>query len=118
MSSAAKKSFDKNMNDVTRLLQLHIKEGGEGAGRRYGLEVLNKSAIVLITAYWEAYCEDVAAEALKHIVRHAKSSDRLPTDLKKRIAKEVKAAQNDLEVWKLSGSGWKSYLTTRLAILQ
>src|SRR5262249_14403278 len=74
--------------------------------------------IVLITTYWEAYCEDVAAEALKHIVTHADSSDGLPKGLKKRIGKEVSKTQNDLEVWKLSDSGWKSYLTNRLATLQ
>ena len=118
MSSTAKQSFDDNINDVTRLLQLHSKEGGKGTGRRHGLEVLNKSAIVLITAYWEAYCEDVAAEALKHIVRHAKSPDRLSEELKKRIAKQVKGSLHDFEVWKLAGSGWKSYLTNRLATLQ
>ena len=37
-------------------------------GRRYHLEVLNKSAIVLVTSFWEAYCEDIAAEGLAHIV--------------------------------------------------
>jgi len=118
MSSTAKQSFDKNIKDVARLLELHTQEGGTGSGRRHGLEVLNKSAIVLITAYWEAYCEDVAAEALRHILRHAKSPDRLPERLKKRIAKEVKGAPHELEVWKLAGSGWKSYLTNRLEILQ
>src|SRR5262249_4852832 len=70
------------------------------------------------TAYWEAYCEDIAAEALKHILKHAKSPDRLPKELQQRIAKEVKGAPHDLEVWKLAGSGWKLYLTNRLQTLQ
>jgi hypothetical protein len=34
--------------------------------------VLNKSAIVLLTAFWEAYCEDLAAEALNHVGDHRK----------------------------------------------
>lgn len=33
-------------------------------GRR-NLEVLNKSAIVLLCAIWEAYCEDLADDALR-----------------------------------------------------
>ena len=62
MPSEARKAFDANVADVDRLLALHSTAGGAGQGRRYGLEVLNKSAIVLVTAYWEAYCEDIAAE--------------------------------------------------------
>lgn len=47
---------------------------GTARGRRFDLEVLNKSAIVLITSYWEAYCEDIAAEALDH----AQAEDQMP----------------------------------------
>ena len=46
--SNAYKAFQKNMEDIERLLELHTQEGGSEPGRRYGLEVLNKSAIVLI----------------------------------------------------------------------
>jgi RiboL-PSP-HEPN len=83
MPSEAQKSLDANLMEIDRLLELHTLVGGPAKGRRRGLEVLNKSAIVLITAYWEAYCEDIAAEALAHIVKHAKSSAVLPNELKK-----------------------------------
>jgi hypothetical protein len=73
MASKARSAFDQNAADIQRLLDLHQRVGGDSRGRRYGLEVLNKSAIVLITAFWEAYCEDLAAEGLEHIVKHAKS---------------------------------------------
>ena len=89
MVSEARKAFDKNAEDIERLLQLHAEKGGIGRGRRYELEVLNKSAIVLITSFWEAYCEDIAAEALEHLITHAKSADVLPKELRKRIAKEL-----------------------------
>jgi hypothetical protein len=69
MPSEARKSLDDNLEDIRRLLALHATVGGKGKGRRYGLGVLNKSPVVLITAYWEAYCEDIAAEALAHIVK-------------------------------------------------
>jgi hypothetical protein len=78
------------------------------------LEVLNKSAIVLITAYWEGYCEDVAAEALSHIVKHARSSEALPNELKRQLAKELKDAPHELEMWKIADHGWKKYLSDRL----
>jgi hypothetical protein len=74
MPSEAQKSLDANLKEIERLLALHTMVGGKTKGRRYGLEVLNKSAIVLITAYWEAYCEDIAAEA----GRHREGVGRLP----------------------------------------
>ena len=54
------------------MIEIHVLLGGSGQGRKYQLEVLNKSAVVLITAIWEAYCEDIAAaQALaSYFVRH------------------------------------------------
>lgn len=67
MVSLARKRFDENCGDVTRLLEIHGQIAGDAPGRKYRLEVLNKSAVVLITAFWEAYCEDIAAESLLHL---------------------------------------------------
>lgn len=114
MASAARKSFVENAKDIKRLLDLHNLVGGQGPGRRYGLEVLNKSAIVLITAFWEAYCEDMASEALAHIVRYARSSDALPTELKKKVALDIKKQAHELEAWKIADNGWRQYLRDRL----
>jgi len=110
--------FDENAGDIKRLLELHEEKGGTLPGRRRGLEVLNKSAIVLITSFWEAYCEDIAAEGLQHIVNHGTSSDSLPKEIKQIIAKELKADPNELSVWSLCGDGWKHILKTRLDRLQ
>jgi len=118
MPSKARKAFDANTKDIERLLELHTKEGGVQKGRRYGLEVLNKSAIVLITAYWEAYCEDIAAEGLEHIVKHSKSAEALPKELKKEIAKVINSNKNELELWKIADDGWRTYLKDRLSELQ
>jgi hypothetical protein len=118
MTSKARQSFDANVQDVERLLQIHSQNGGTGKGRRYGLEVLNKSAIVLITAFWEAFCEDLAAEGLEHLVREASSADALPIALKKQIAKELKEKINQISVWEISDDKWRGYLIRRLADLQ
>ncbi len=114
MPSKAREAFDQNAKDVERLLELHSQKGGSKPGRRYGLGVLNKSAIVLITSFWEAYCEDIAAEALAHIVAHAKSGKTLPTELKKTVASEIKKALNQIEMWELADDGWRQFLTSRL----
>lgn len=113
MASKARASFDKNAKDIERLLELHESDGGIGPGRRYGLEVLNKSAIVLLVAFWEAYCEDIAAEGLEHIIKNAADADALPLPLKKLIAKSLKADQNELAIWKVSDDGWRTYLSGR-----
>ena len=55
MPSKAWKAFNQNAGDIQRLLVIHQEEGGTSPGRRYRLEALNKSAIVLTTSFWEAY---------------------------------------------------------------
>jgi len=117
MASQARRAFDRNVADVERLLEIHADVGGDAQGRRFGLEVLNKSAIVLITAFWEAYCEDLAAEALVHLVGHVSSGSLLPKELKKKIAADIKAEPNDIAMWELADSGWKAHVKARLATL-
>lgn len=117
MASQARQKFTKNAEDVTRLLEIHAHIGGDAKGRRYRLEVLNKSAIVLITAIWEAYCEDIAAEALDHLVANVPSGVALPNELKKRLASEIKADSNNLAMWDLADGGWKAKVQARLASL-
>jgi RiboL-PSP-HEPN len=112
--SKAAEAFVENFEDVRQLLELHRMRGGKGPGGKHGLEVLNKAAIVLITAFWEAYCEDLAAEGLEHLVKHSDSADKLPLLLRKRIAKDVKEDRHELAVWKLAGDGWKTYLSDRM----
>jgi hypothetical protein len=118
MPSKAFSAFRENATDVQGLLDLHKDAGGIAQGRRYGLEVLNKSAIVLLTSFWEAYCEDIVAEALAHIVAHAASADKLPVELRKLVAKQLKDEPHELAVWKLSDAGWRDVLQSRLATLQ
>ncbi len=114
MASRARSAFDENARDIDRLLEIHTALGGEGVGRRHQLEVLNKSALVLLTAIWEAYCEDVAAEALEHLIQHSGSPDTLPKEIRQLVAKELKAEAHELAVWQLAGDGWKVILKTRL----
>src|SRR6266571_3706969 len=117
MPSKARVNFEANAADVSRLLEIHKYFGGDAKGRRFRLEVLNKSAIVLITAIWEAYCEDLAAEALQHLVKYAPNSTVLPKELRKRIAKELKEDKHELSIWALADPGWRTVLTKRLSSL-
>ena len=114
MPSLAWEALQNNLKDIERLLDLHKQIGGTKPGRRHQLEVLNKSAVVLITAFWEAYCEDIAAEASEHLVGNSLSADKLPLELKKQIAAELKGDKNEIGVWSIADTGWKAYLTSRL----
>lgn len=118
MESQARKSFDENLGDIDRLLALHEDKGGTEKGRRYGLEVLNKSAVVLICSYWEAYCEDIASEALAHLIKHAKSPDQLPKILRQVLATELKNDSNQLAVWRLAGSNWRKEIESRFETIK
>src|SRR5687768_16205818 len=66
-------------------------------------------------AVWEAYCEDLAAEAVEHLVTNAPDTTALPKVLRKTIASELESDKNDLAVWDLAGEGWKAVLRSRLA---
>jgi hypothetical protein len=114
MPSTARRALTNNLTDVTRHLQLHAEAGSDGPGRRRGLEALNKSAIVLLTSYWEAYCEDIAEEGIEHIVKYAKSANALPKAMKRLIAKELKEDKNDLAAWSLADDSWRQLLVSRL----
>lgn len=114
MPSEARKTFDHNSRDIDALLQLDTKLSTE----RLGPDVLAKSAVVLITAFWEAYCEDLAAEALAHLVNYAESWEVLPLHLKKVVAKELESDKNELAAWSLAAEGWRNVLQDRLSRLQ
>ena len=114
MGTRARTQFEENKKDINNLLLFHSEKGGKGPGRREKrLEVLHKSSIVLTTAIWEAFCEDLAEEAIGHIVKHTDDASKLSKDIRKRVAKEVKDDPNDLAVWSLAGNGWKKHLRDR-----
>jgi hypothetical protein len=117
MGSKAEQAFQKNCSDIDQLLKIHSDLGGTGPGRRK-LEVLNKSAVVLMTAFWEAYCEDAAAEALQYVVGHTNDAGKLPKELRKLVAKELKADPDELAVWRLADKSWRKVLSSRLAALK
>src|SRR5205823_4502391 len=116
--SQAAASFAESSREVDSLLKIHERLTGVERGYRPGMEVLNKSALVLLCAIWEAYCEDVADEALRHLIARSPDPSALPKVLQKHIAKELKAEPHELAVWKLAGSGWTTYLQGRLSALK
>lgn len=85
---------------------------------RRKLNVLNKGMIVLLSASWEGFCEDITSEALLLVVDGAPDASTLPMPLRRIVARELEKAPHDLAVWELAGNGWRDVLRRRLDHLQ
>jgi hypothetical protein len=114
MSIGPRSRFERGLADVDRLMEIHTELGGPDRGYRAGLEPLNRSAVVLLTAVWEGFVEDAAAQALERLVGAAKTPDKLPLLLRTTVAKEIKDDPHNLASWKLAGNRWQPYLRGRL----
>lgn len=103
----AYKEFLGNMADVRRLLQIHGQLSGAGPGRRWGTEVLNKSAVVLLIACWEAYLEDIVSFAFDTTLTSCQEPRHFAKDVINRIGQSVRDAKDERAIWSLAGSGWR-----------
>lgn len=118
MSSKAWEKFRENAEDLDHLIDLYdamvtlYEDSGDPVPE--GTEVLFRSAVVLMVSHWEAYIEDITSEALDHLVSKTKEATFLPKEIKKQVASELKAATNEIEVWKIADGGWKPYIKDRL----
>lgn len=126
MASLARKAFDENSKDIQRLLNVWAEfEGLAKEAPREGDEteipatriVFLKSIIILLVSYWEAYLEDIAGEALKHIIQNVEDSNKLPKELKKVITKELEREPDELAAWKLCGDNWRKLCLERFDVL-
>ncbi len=104
--STAHYKFIQNMEDVSNLLEIHHWKGGGKPGRRFKLEALNKGAIVLLVACWEAYVEDLARERFERMVKICRNPNRLPGNVRALAGKNLK----EKEIWKLAGEGWRDVM--------
>lgn len=111
MPSKAFESFTANRADIDRLWQIHQDVAGQGPGRKHDVEVLNRAAILFITACWEAYVEDVAMEAFDSLLAEAPTADKVPAKVRALAVGEiVEAKDNRVKVWDLADAGWKQVL--------
>lgn len=118
IATTAHVAFQQNRVDVDRLMEFHRKETGDKQGRRWHVESLNKSAIVLLCAAWEAYCEDVVSVVVEHYVDLAPEASCLPHHLRKKITGELTAKDQTHRIWELAGDGWRDLLRARLQDLK
>lgn len=107
----ARETFETNISDVQSLFDFHTELGGSGPGKKDpALDVLSRSAFVLTTAFWEAYCEDVVIEMINRLADDLQNPNHLPDDLKRHIAKAIAKDPHDHAPWVLAGDGWARVL--------
>jgi len=99
-----------NLTDIVRLLEIHARTAGTGPGRKYNVEVLNRSAIVLLVACWESFVEDLAAVSFQLLIDHADKPSVFPQKVLTLAAKDLRSDQDARKVWALAGDGWRSVL--------
>ncbi|MFD9864463.1 HEPN domain-containing protein [Streptomyces alboflavus] len=110
--------LDDALPDIQRLIDFHEKETGRARGRRRPeIQVVSRSAVVLICACWEAFCEDLAAEALCHLADHAPNGAALPNEIKKTLKNSLLDERNELAIWDLADDGWRTALRDRAEML-
>jgi hypothetical protein len=100
-----------NVNEVNRLKQIHGQITKKGPGRKHDVQVLHKSAIVLLTACWEAYVEDLVTAALEEMISAAKDHKVFP----KYVLERVGSNHSGVNAWDLAGAGWKQALRGNLS---
>ncbi|MBT2228359.1 HEPN domain-containing protein [Nonomuraea sp. NEAU-A123] len=117
-ASSARHTFLLNSMDMISYYSLHqILAKSNLPGVKNHIYILNKSVYVLVASLWEAYCEDVVAESVAHLVKHAPQWDALPRALTKVVAKELRSGDTELAPWTLAGDGWRTYIEDRLEML-
>lgn len=103
-------SIIKNRTEIQSLLDIHKQLAGNASKKKHNLEVLHKSAIVLLVACWEAYVEDLADLSFDFLMKNAKSPNDFPKKVLSIAGSSLKADKNDSKIWDLAGEGWRKTL--------
>ncbi len=115
-ASKARIAFQDASDDVRSFYALGQMLKGRKAALKH-LANVGRGTFVLISALWEAYCEELALEAAQLLVSKAQSWEDLPLALTRRIANDLRSEKHELSPWKLAGDGWKTLTTERVAVL-
>lgn len=109
--SLASIAFTKNSYSIHRLFTIHEEITGDGPGGKYDVEVLNKSAFVFITAYWQAYIEDVCREFSHFLLSTSNDHKKFPQKGRLLATKKLLENKDERKVWDLAGNGWKNIMS-------
>ncbi len=98
-------ALNENITDVRRLLTI-----ASSRNSYIDKKILRNGSVVLFTACWEAFIEDLADEGFRFLSRHAKTHNKLPSSVKRHVIKKLNLGKDPLELWLLADTGWKKIL--------
>ncbi|MCE9592267.1 MAG: hypothetical protein K8S99_17310 [Planctomycetes bacterium] len=110
MPSQSHMTFNANKTDILILWQIQRDISGPGHPRRHRVDILNRATIIFVSACWESYIEDVAAEAFDFLLANAATCDAIPTKIRTLASRELREAKDERRVWELAGNGWQKVL--------
>ena len=99
-----------NLAEVRRLIEIHSEVAGQGPGYKDDVEILNKSAIVMLVACWESFVEDLVSGAFDVMLDNADTHNVFPDCVLTLASKGLKEANDNRLVWQLAGEGWQKIL--------
>lgn len=103
------------LDDARQLVEIHTVLTGDGRGRRYDVDALNRGAVILSIAAWEAFIEDLALINSQYLSVALRSAEQLPDNVKQAFLswlhgtvefKNPTPAARDV-MWSLTGGGWR-----------
>lgn len=111
MPSVSFSSFRKKIkSDVDRLIATYEDLTPGGRGRKH-LGHITGSAVVVLSAAWELYIEELIVESAGHLIKCVKHAEQLPDSTKKTLSDSVKRkGQHEHAPLRLADEGWKSVL--------
>lgn len=99
-----------NLKQVERLFEIHSEIAGSGPGRKVGVEVLNKSAVVLLVACWEAFLEDLGDAAFEEMLEANETPSAIPVKVRIAASQSLRQSDDPRRVWDLADGGWRDVL--------
>ena len=103
-------NFFDNLDKVQELVEIHGKIAGTKKGRKSGVETLNKSCIVLLTACWETFIEELIGSAFDYLIDNAQTHDIIPFSVLTKASNDLKNDKDARKVWSLADNGWKTVM--------
>ena len=95
---------------------IHANLTGTSPGRRHDVQVLNRSAVLLLVATWEAYVEDLAISGCRMIVEGTEVYGQLPKRALVMTSRRLENQKDETSIWTLAGDGWKNELLAQAEI--
>ncbi|HQU81656.1 MAG TPA: HEPN domain-containing protein [Pyrinomonadaceae bacterium] len=106
MPSKSFANFLIHLDDVTKLTEAHNLFSRGTRGRKQ-LGYITRSGIVMLSAAWERYNEDLLLECIKFIAHNISDATVLPEDIRRTLSHRIKNDKHELKPIELTGNGWK-----------